>query len=139
MKINLTTPTDEQFEKICIHIQELQLDNRNLQKEEFVVATDDNQIAGFGRLRKYIDCEEICSVGVLPAYRGKHIGKAIVEKLIQLSSNNLFVVCIIPNYFRQLGFNITENYPQSITQKLNYCRGSLPVPEIYVAMVLEKQ
>lgn len=132
----LRNPTDKEFKQICLFITEFELDNRDLKKEQFIVALSDNELIGFGRLREHTDCLELCSLGVVTSYRRQGIGKAIVTKLIENFSKNIYLVCIIPDFFIPFGFQKVEIFPVSIQNKIEYCTSELIVPEPYVAMLL---
>ena len=93
-------------------------------------------MVGFGRLREHPDCLELCSLGVATSYRRKGIGKAIVAKLIEHFSKNIYLVCIIPDFFIPFGFHKVEIFPVSIQNKIEYCTSELVVPETYMAMLL---
>lgn len=129
-------PTDKEFKRICLFISEFELDNRDLKKEQFIVALRDNELLGFGRLREHTDCLELCSLGVVASYRRQGIGKAIVAKLIENFSKNIYLVCIIPDFFIPFGFQKVKTFPISIQNKIEYCASELVVPETYVAMLL---
>ena len=134
----LRKPTDKEFKQIGSFITEFELDNRDLKIEQFIVALRDSQLIGFGRLREHIDCLELCSLGVVKSYRRQGIGKAIVTKLIENFSKNIYLVCIIPDFFIPFGFQKAETFPISIQNKIEYCTSELVVPETYVAMLLPK-
>jgi N-acetylglutamate synthase-like GNAT family acetyltransferase len=136
MRLHFAKPSEEDFQLICQYIQAFELDNRGLKREEFCAAFQEHQLLGFGRLRQHPDCIELCSLGVIPAYRNKGIGKAITETLIKQQLQPIYLVCIIPHFFTPFGFKEVTVYPASIGQKLDYCMQSLPVPETYVAMRL---
>lgn len=136
MSITLRTPPDKEFQKIREYIHEFELDDRDLQQEQFTAAFCNDQLVGFGRLRKHNDCTELCSLGVVTSYRKQGIGKALTAELIKRSSQNLYLVCIIPEFFMPFGFHIAGEYPSSIQNKINYCTQELVVPEQYVAMTL---
>lgn len=138
MNLQLRTPTEQEFQQIRTHIAEYELDDRSLHRQEFIAAFSDNKLTGFGRLRIHPDCTELCSLGVITPLRGIGIGKTIVAELINRSDQNLFLTCIIPEFFIPFGFHITKNYPPSMQNKLEYCTNSLCVPETYVVMKLEK-
>lgn len=138
MALILKKPTDREFEEVCSYIKKYDLDNRDLQKQQFIVAFEDDLLVGFGRLLQHPDSTELCSLGVIDSRRKQHIGKAIVEALIKNSFKNVHLVCIIPDYFRQFGFQIVEQFPKSIHNKMDYCTKELVVPETYVAMLLER-
>lgn len=134
--------TEYYFEKVKSEIEKMNLDNRCLDYRQFLVTIhSNNELMGFGRIREYEDCAEVCSVGVLEAFRKQGIGKSIVKKLIQLfRSNNekpIYVVTIIPDFFEKLNFKIVQApYPLDIQEKLEYCIHNLTVPEEYVVLRL---
>jgi N-acetylglutamate synthase-like GNAT family acetyltransferase len=138
MDLILKQPNALEFKQICDYINEFELDNRALQKDEFIGAYRNDELVGFGRIRKHKDCNELCSLGVITNERRKGIGKALSNALIKKESNNLYLVCIIPDFFKPLGFIETCNYPISIQDKIDYCSNELVVPEKYVAMKFKK-
>lgn len=138
----LKNPSQKEFRKICLLINEFELDNRDLKKEQFTVAIHEGELVGFGRLREHADCYELCSLGVIPSFRKKGIGKAIVNRLIEpdsyRGSKNIYLVCIIPEYFKPFGFQSVKKCPASVKDKIEYCTSELKVPEKYLAMVMQK-
>ena len=136
MNLRLQPPSQQFFSDICSFINEFELDNRNLISSEFTAALREDQLVGFGRLRRHSDCLELCSLGVITPYRRQGIGKAIVAELIKRSDTELFLTCIIPEFFTPFGFQIVENYPKAMQNKLEYCTRELVVPEKYVVMKL---
>jgi N-acetylglutamate synthase-like GNAT family acetyltransferase len=138
MELILRSPTEPEFQKISDYIRDFELDNRHLELHQFIAAFRNNELVGFGRLREYSDCTELCSLGVITPLRRKGIGKEIVSELIKSTSKNIYLVCIIPEYFTPFNFKITKKFPDSIQNKLEYCSEQLVVPEQYVAMVLNQ-
>jgi N-acetylglutamate synthase-like GNAT family acetyltransferase len=136
--MTLRTPTEQEFIQIQKYIHQFELDNRNLKQKEFTAAFRGNELVGFGRLRHHADCVELCSLGVVTNYRRKGIGKAIVSDLIQRSCSEIYLVCIIPNFFAPFGFRIISSFPSAIQEKLDYCTSELVVPEEYIAMIFQK-
>lgn len=134
MKLILRTPTPKEFEEIKLHIDEYELDDRELHPEQFVAALKSNKILGFGRLRQHNDCIELCSLGVITRCRRKGIGKAIVTELIRKAQSDIHLVCVIPEYFVPFNFHIVNTYPAAMKSKLIYCRNELFVPQEYVVM-----
>jgi N-acetylglutamate synthase-like GNAT family acetyltransferase len=134
MDLVLKQPDQITFNQICDYIHEFELDNRGLKQEEFIAAFRNAILVGFGRIRKHKDCNELCSLGVITNERRKGIGKALVNALTTKESDNLYLVCIIPEFFEPLGFVEIQNYPNSIQDKIDYCTNELVVPEKYVAM-----
>jgi len=132
--INLRQPNQSEFEEILFFIHQFELDNRDLKVEQFTAAFLDNELVGFGRIREHESCTEICSLGTLEAFRKKGIGKMVVGELIKRASQELYLVCIIPEFFLPLGFKIVDTFPADILDKINYCTGCLVVEEKYLAM-----
>lgn len=124
----------EAFERVKYYIDCFDLDNRGLRPEEFLTAYVGKSLVGFGRIRQYASCYELCSLGVIEPERRKGIGRKLTLHLKMKAGDPLYLVCIIPGFFEALGFSICEHYPAEIRDKLDYCTGSLPVPETYVVM-----
>lgn len=135
--IRFETPTDQEFSTIRQLIREFELDDRELWPFEFLAAFSGERLEGFGRIREYEGCCELCSLGVAEPQRHKGIGSCLVRELVQRARKPLFLVCIIPEFFEPLGFHITTHYPVELQQKLSYCREALSVPEEYVVMKYE--
>ena len=129
--IILRKPNPSEFQQIIFFIGEFQLDNRDLQEHQFIAAFIEDNLVGFGRVREHKDCSEICSLGTLVQFRKRGICKMIVQHLIKISQPNLYLVCIIPEYFKPFGFEIVIEYPEAIHEKKKYCTHELVVPEDY--------
>ena len=134
MDILISTPTNIEMTLIHHHVKDFVLDAEDLQKEQFLIARHKNTLIGFGRLRKHKDCTELCTLGVLPEHRGKGVGKKITNKLIKKAHSEIYVVCIIPNFFQKFGFEIVKNYPSSIARKHHLCTTKFIVDEAYCVM-----
>lgn len=113
------------------------MDDRDLHSHQFLVAKENNELLGFGRIRIRKDCFELCSLGVTEPKRLQGIGKELVNELILKSEQPLFLVCIIPAFFTPFGFKVVAKYPEAMQEKLNYCSSELIVPETYVVMKFE--
>lgn len=137
MKIGyrITSCSKAYFEQVERYIDEYRLDNRALQRKEFLIALREKELLAFGRIRQHSDCSELCSLGVLEPVRLHGIGRALAEALTAMASPPLFLACVIPSFFMPLGFQVCDQYPASMSDKLSYCRGALPVEEPYVVMV----
>ncbi len=114
------------------------LDNRDPHYSQFLVAKYNNTIVGFARIRKHKGCDEFCSLGVVEKNRFNGIAKQLIEARLKIATQPIFLVCVIPNYFKKMGFVVTKNYPPEIADKLNYCNSELNVPEKYVVMTYVK-
>lgn len=110
------------------------MDDRDLHSHQFLVAKEDQKLIGFGRIRRHNGCDEFCSLGVLESQRFNGIAKLLIEARIKIATQPIYLVCIIPDYFKKLGFVVVEEYPSEMADKLQYCTSELVVPEEYVVM-----
>ncbi|MBI3520731.1 MAG: GNAT family N-acetyltransferase [Bacteroidetes bacterium] len=115
-------------------IRQFELDNRALLSHQFLVAKENNEVLGFGRIREHEDCSELCSLGVTEPKRLQGIGKQLVKALILKAQQPLYLVCIIPDFFIPFGFTVVSHYPNALEEKVQYCTSELIVPEKYVVM-----
>ncbi len=117
-------------------IAEFCLDDNDLRSDQFLVAKFEGKIVGFGRLRQYPACTELCSLGVIENERLKGVGRQLTLALIEKATLPLYLVAIIPDFFTKFGFTEITDFPSEIGVKLKYCIESLSVPETYVVMKL---
>lgn len=130
----LSACANSEFPIVKKLITEYCLDDNDLRASQFLVAKFEGKIVGFGRLRQYPTCNELCSLGVVEELRLKGIGRSLSLSLISKSKLPLYTVTIIPEFFAKFGFTATNEYPAEIEKKLNYCSSVLNVPEKYVVM-----
>lgn len=133
-QITVSKALPEDFDLIKQYIKQFELDDRKLSVHEFVVAKENDCLLGFGRIRKHNGCDEFCSLGVIEPERSKGIAQELIKARIKLATQPIYLVCIIPEFFEPLGFEIVDVYPPEIQDKLNYCTSELVVPEPYVVM-----
>ena len=98
------------------------LDCEDLKWNQFIVAKKNDNIIGFGRLRKYPECAEVATVGVIAEERKNGIGSLMVKELIRTASSEVFVTCVIPDFFKKLGFQIVKQYPPVLQKKVDFCK-----------------
>jgi GNAT superfamily N-acetyltransferase len=70
---------------------------------------DDGRLVGAGRaLADGIDCSYLCDIALLPSHQGRGLGRAIVERLVELSRGHrkiiLYAVPGKEGFYRQAGF-----------------------------------
>jgi len=112
----------------CIEdaIEEMQLDDTLIDYHQFIIAELNGEFAGFGRIKEYNDAKELCSLGVLPKFRGKGISRLLIKELkTKAVIKPLHVVTIIPALFKKFGFEEIIKYPTSLLPKINYCTNTL--------------
>ena len=114
VKIRHATEADMGF--IVEYLKKYQLDTEGLDYSQFVVATEDGNLVGFGRLKKTGKTYEIGSVVVIEERKDRGIDSLIIQHLIDFSPVNM--VCVITDladHFRKLGFVETRDVPLELT------------------------
>ena len=84
LKDNLTTDFDDFW---SYEILQNELNNPN---SEYSIAKQDNEILGFAGIWKSIDDVHITDIVVKKIYRKKHIGSALLQKLIDTAKEQNF-------------------------------------------------
>lgn len=127
-------PGDEAY--LREKINEFWLDDAGFATQQFLIAERGEKRLGFCRLREHEACSEMCTLGVEEEARGQGVGARLIRGLTEkaLKRHELYLVCIIPEFFVPLGFYITEHYPEPMADKLRRCETELSVPEKYVVM-----
>jgi N-acetylglutamate synthase-like GNAT family acetyltransferase len=100
----------------------LDLDCEDFKTEQFIVAKGSTQILGFGRLRTYAECIEIATVGVIESHQKKGLGSLIVKELISRGPSEIYLTCVIPDFFNNLGFQLVKQYPSVLQKKVDFCK-----------------
>lgn len=126
--------SEKDFPLVVKFIEQMQLDSNDLRCNQFLTVKRENQLIGFGRLRNYAGCDELCSLGIIEPFRNKGAGTFLASELMKKCTKPLFVVTIIPEFFKRIGFQEVTEIPPEISLKIKYCTGSLPVAETYIAM-----
>ncbi len=122
MKIRKAKPTDTPI--IDALALDMDLDSNDTFFDQFIVVEDNEQIVGFGRLIMRENALELGTIGVIEAYRGKGVGKLIVEHLINDVKQDLYITTLIPKFFEQFGFVALETSPpSSMIRKKEWCDG----------------
>ena len=117
---------ESDFTNLSVAIKEMQLDDTSMDYHQFIIAELNGEFAGFGRIKEYNDAKELCSLGVLPKYRGKGISRLLIKELkTKAVIKPLHVVTIIPALFKKFGFEEIIKYPTSLLPKMDYCTNTL--------------
>jgi N-acetylglutamate synthase-like GNAT family acetyltransferase len=81
------------------------IDAETLDYGEFVVATEEGNIVGFGRLRKTGKFYQIGCVAVVEERRSRGIGALIVKHLLDFAQVDMvYVLTDLVDYFKKMGF-----------------------------------
>lgn len=122
IKIQPALSDDMPFIKECI--EKFHLDDEDLDYRQFVVAVEDNEIVGFGRIRPHKEVYELGSIGVVEHKRNQGIGKMIIKYLIDnFPADDVYITTDLTEYFEKLGFKRSEPGPRELVEKLErICR-----------------
>ncbi len=114
----------EEMQLIISLIDEFNLDDEKISKDQFIVAKKDGELIGFGRLKPYKKIFELSSVGVIEKHRRKGVGRLIINKLIEnCPHTDIWITTKIQDYFKRIGFKKCHTPPIEILTKQNYlCR-----------------
>lgn len=103
IKVRHAAETDMVF--IENQLKKNNMDTENLDYREFVVAAENGDIIGFGRLRKTGEFYQIGCVVVVEDKRRRGIGSLIVKHLIDFSPVSIvYIPTDLVDYFKKLGF-----------------------------------
>jgi len=138
LNVDISACSENDFQHVKKLIAEFCLDDNDLKAEQFLIAIAEGKLVGFGRLRQYPGCCELCSLGVAEDLRSKGIGSALSKALIKKSTSDLYTVTIIPAFFSRFGFKKVSDFPSELAIKQSYCTSTLTVPETYVVMQLNQ-
>jgi amino-acid N-acetyltransferase len=83
------------------------LDPTQLQWQQFWVVECEGMVVACGQLRQFADAQELGSVVVHPAWRGKGLGSFMVHHLISAAAQPLYLECLggkLARYYERFGF-----------------------------------
>jgi len=121
-KIRIARASENEMAEITRLARSFALDCEDLRPKQFLTAEKNNKVIGFGRLKKYPSFTELATLGVVPEERNKGIGSAIAGELLSGRADEIYVACVIPDFFARLGFQIVKNYPALLKRKVDFCK-----------------
>lgn len=108
-------------------IRREQLDPLNVHWQNFLVAEADGQIVGIGQIKPFPGARELGSLIVLPDYRQRGVGAALIRSLIARERGPLVLFCLAfrGRYYAKFGFQrvALRDIPGSL--KVKYLAGLL--------------
>ena len=120
MKISAALESDmPEIERLA---RSFDLDCEDFSHKQFIVVKKNEAITGFGRLRTYTGCTELATVGVIPALRKTGVAALIINELIRTGPNEIFLTCVIPDFFKKFGFKPVKDYPLVLEKKVDFCK-----------------
>ncbi len=134
----ISRPSEEDWSEVVRLAEDINLDRRAMRPGEFMVCKRDGMMLGIGRIRQHPDCKELCTLGVVEAYRGLGIGTALVRHLLEGVKEPVYVVTDVPGYFKRLGFEPNDTNLFSLNEKRRICLSELSCSDP-VIMIKEPQ
>jgi amino-acid N-acetyltransferase len=103
------------------------LDPSQLRWHQFWVIEHEGRIIACGQLRDYLDAQELGSLVVAPAWRGKGLGKHLTRHLIESASKPLYLECLgnqLAEFYTTLGFVSVswQALPKSLKRKFGFTK-----------------
>ena len=136
--VNIVPANESEIVEIQQLATQLDLDLEDTNWTQFVVAKKAEKVIGFGRLRKYPECTEIATVGVIVGEQKRGVGSLVVKELIRLGPSEIYVTCVIPDFFKKFGFEMVKQYPPVLQKKVDFCISYDFRPEQVFVMNLHK-
>jgi len=104
------------------------LDSNDTKADQFIVAVEDKNIIGFGRLLPHAECIELGTIGVVEEHRKKGVAKRIIGKLLktakEMGYKKIYLTTLVPSYFEKFGFRkLNEAPPNCMIRKKEWCEG----------------
>lgn len=107
--------------------------------DEFVVAEEGGRLIGCGALvRLSADLAEIRSLGVLESHKGRGVGAALVDRLVEearrLGLSRVMALTYEVPFFEKAGFSIVPKaiFPQKVWRDCIHCKKRYSCDEIAV-------
>lgn len=98
-------------------LMEHHIDTGDMEPEQFVVAWEDGEMAGFGRLRRVGGADEISCILVFDEKKAKGVSDLILRHLVEYSGSTVvYAVTDSDEQYRRLGF---KECPPGEAQKLD--------------------
>lgn len=118
MRIRHAIETDMPF--IEENLRKHNFDTHDLEYNQFVVATENGEITGFGRLTKTGELYKIGCVVVIEEKRRRGIGSMIVRHLLEYSPVDIvYVLTDLIDYFKRLGFEVMKEGSKELMDALD--------------------
>ena len=95
----------------------LGLDYPGMESDRLWVAEESAEIVGLIALKEHPDCLELCALGVEPRFRGKGVGKDLVEAVMAAASGRVHLATIIPEFLEACGFEKSADIPATFPEK----------------------
>ncbi|WP_017314357.1 GNAT family N-acetyltransferase [Mastigocladopsis repens] len=119
---NFRSATSEDIWSIRLLVLGAKLDPTQIKWQQFWVIECDSQLVACGQLRNFSGAQELGSLVVSSAWRGRGLGTALTQHLINQATQPLYLECLgqrLAQFYSRFGFvPITfGNLPPSLKRK----------------------
>lgn len=110
-EISYRSATPQDMPSIISLVKSVRGDERRLDWRQFIIACDDTKVVGCIRtVQAEPDCKELASLVVMPEYRNKSIGTALVTKMLNKNTSRpLYLVC----FRNKMGFYKKHDFQEA--------------------------
>jgi amino-acid N-acetyltransferase len=100
------------------------LDPTQLRWQQFWVIESQGDVIACGQLRNFAQAQELGSLVVTPAWRGRGLATLLIQHLITQATEPLYLECLgerLAQFYNRFGFMQIdfENLPKSLQRKFN--------------------
>lgn len=113
-------PSESEFEQVIQLANSMKLDVKEAKREQFIIVKNDNEVVAFARIFPRGTLNELATLGVVKKNRGQGLSGLLINELRTMYSQ-LYLVTVIPDYFKKIGFKISKDIPKELEQKYNQC------------------
>ncbi|MBD6617798.1 GNAT family N-acetyltransferase [Komarekiella sp. 'clone 1'] len=130
---NLSLPTECVIRKatsadkwpIRLSVFSAKLDPTQLRWQQFWVIECNGDIVACGQLRNFSNAQELGSLVVVPAWRGRGLGTFLTQHLINVATQPLYLECLgerLAEFYSRFGFVPIsfEDLPRSLQSKFRW-------------------
>ncbi|MCX5726367.1 MAG: GNAT family N-acetyltransferase, partial [Candidatus Saganbacteria bacterium] len=117
---------NKDLEKIPKILEEADLHYPGEVLNDFWVAEKDKDIIGVVRLEENKDFFFLTSLGVAKENRNQGVAAALLKTILEKANKNVYLYTIIPDFFKKLGFELTEKPVNLPSKELFGCRDCAP-------------
>jgi amino-acid N-acetyltransferase len=112
LSFHLRPAESSDYPEIRALIHSVHINPLGLKWEHFILAVNSqDEMIGCGQVKTHRDgSKELASIAVVPAWRGKGVARAIIEKLIETHPEALYLTCraSLQSFYERFGFSVIE-------------------------------
>jgi len=110
LSFHLRPAKSSDFPKIRALIRAVHINPLGLNWEHFVLAVNpQDEMIGCGQVKNHRDrSKELASIAIVPAWRGKGVARAIIEKLLETHPGDFYLTCrsSLQPFYERFGFEV---------------------------------